>query len=178
MIFDEPVRGRIPPAWFWALPGIDRVKAIYLGLLPLPPVAHLLGVRAAHVGPGSGTWTMPAASMFEAETGTLDTAPLQETALLDVAITTLPPGVDATSLTVSVTYLRPIRAEPGNLLAGARVINASRFFVFSELEIEDPKGRRIAHASSHLELQLRGEDEPVAEIGGMNKIASSAAAAA
>jgi len=153
MIFDEPVRGRIPPAWFWALPGIDRVRAIYQGLLPLPPVAHLLGVRAAHVGPGSGTWTMPAASIFEAETGTLDTAPLQETALLDVAITTLPPGVDATSLTVSVSYLRPIRAEPGNLLARARVINASRFFVFSEVEIEDPKGRRIAHASSHLELR-------------------------
>ena len=117
MIFDEPVRGRIPPAWFWALPGIDRVKAIYQGLLPLPPVAHLLGVRAAHVGPGSGTWSMPAAGMFEAETGTLDTAPLQETALLDVAITILPPGMDARSLTVSVNYLRPIRSEPGNLLA-------------------------------------------------------------
>ena len=92
MIFDEPGRGRIPQPWFWALPGIDRVRAIYQGLLPLPPVSHLLGVRAAHFGPGSGTWTMPAAGIFEAETGTLDTAPLQETALLDVATTTLPPG--------------------------------------------------------------------------------------
>jgi acyl-coenzyme A thioesterase PaaI-like protein len=96
---------------------------------------------------------MPAAGMFETEAGTLDTAPLQETALLDVATTTLPPGWDAMPLTVAVSYLRPMRPQPGNLLARARVINASRFFVFSEVEIDDPQGRRIAHASSHLELR-------------------------
>src|SRR6185369_16114910 len=141
MIFDEPVRGRIPPPWFWALPGIERIRAIYQGLLPLPPIAHLLGVRAAHVGPGSGTWTMPAGGMFETEAGTLDTAPLQETALLEVAMTTLPHGMDANPVTLAVSYFRPMRPEPGNLLARARVINASRFFVFSEVEIEDPQGR-------------------------------------
>ena len=140
MIFDEPVRGRIPPAWFWALQGIDRVRAIYQGLLPLPPVAHLLDVRAAHVSPGSGTWTMPAAGVFEAETGTLDTAPLQETALLDVAITTLPPGVDATSLTVSVSYLLPMRPEPGNLLARARVIKQAASLCLAKLKSRIPKG--------------------------------------
>jgi uncharacterized protein (TIGR00369 family) len=153
MVFDEPVRGRIPPPWFWALPGIERIRAIYQGLLPLPPVAHLLGVRAAHVGPGSGTWTMPAGGMFETEAGTLDTAPLQETALSEVAMTTLPQGMDANPVTLAVSYFRPMRPEPGNLLARARVINASRFFVFSEVEIEDPQGRLIAHASSHLELR-------------------------
>jgi class 3 adenylate cyclase len=153
MIFNEPVRGRIPPPWFWALPGIERIRAIYNGSLPLPPVAHLLGVRAAHVGPGSGTWTMPAGGMFETEAGTLDTAPLQETALLEVAMTTLPQGMDANPVTLAVSYFRPMRPAPGNLLARARVINASRFFVFSEVEIEDPQGRLIAHASSHLELR-------------------------
>ncbi len=25
MIFDEPLRGGVPPAWFWALPGIERI---------------------------------------------------------------------------------------------------------------------------------------------------------
>jgi class 3 adenylate cyclase len=167
MIFDEPVRGRIPPPWFWALPGIERIRAIYQGLLPLPPIAHLLGVRAAHVGPGSGTWTMPAGGMFETEAGTLDTAPLQETALLEVAMTTLPHGMDANPVTLAVSYFRPMRPEPGNLLARARVINASRFFVFSEVEIEDPQGRLIAHASSHLELrQIEPPPPPApAEIG-------------
>ena len=153
MIFDEPVRGRIPAPWFWALSGIDRMRAIYQGLLPRPPISHLLGVRAAHVGPGSGTWTMPASGLFETETGTLDTAPLQETALLEVATTTLPPAMDVSPLTLAVSYFRPMRPEPGNLLARAKVINASRFFVFSEVEIEVPQGRLIAHDSSHLELR-------------------------
>jgi hypothetical protein len=76
--------------------------------------------------------------MFETETGVLDTAPLQETALLEVATTTLPPAMDVSPLTLAVSYFRPMRPEPGNLLARARVINASRFFVFSEVEIEDP----------------------------------------
>jgi len=159
MIFDEPVRGRVPPSWFWALSGIDRVRALYQGLLPLPPVAYLLGVRAAHIGPGSGTWTMPANRSFETEAGTLDPAPLQETALFEVAMTTLPPGVDALPMTVTVNYFRPPRPETGNLLARARVVNASRLFVFAEVEIEDPQGRRIAHGSSHLRLR-RVEPRP------------------
>jgi hypothetical protein len=89
MIFDEPVRGRVPPSWFWALPGIERLRALDQGLLALPPIAHLLGVRAAHIGRGSGTWTMPASQSFETEAGTLDSAPLQEAALVEVAMTTL-----------------------------------------------------------------------------------------
>jgi uncharacterized protein (TIGR00369 family) len=153
MIFDEPVRGRVPPSWFWALSGIERVRALYQGLLPLPPVAHLLGVRAAHIGPGSGTWTMPACQSFETETGGLETAPLQETPLIEVAMTTLPQGMNAVPITVTVNYFRPPRPQPGNLLARARVVNSSRFFVFSEVEIKDPQGRRIAHGSSHLRLQ-------------------------
>ena len=153
MIFDEPVRGRVPPSWFWALPGIQRVIALYRGLLPPPPIAHLLGVRAAHIGPGSGTWTMPANRTFETELGTLDSAPLQETALSEVAMTTLPEGVDALPITITANYFRPPRPQPGNLLARARVVNASRLFVFSEVEIEDPQGRLIAHGSSHLQLR-------------------------
>ena len=27
MIVDETVRGHVPPLWFWALPGIDRIRA-------------------------------------------------------------------------------------------------------------------------------------------------------
>lgn len=153
MIFDEPVRGRVPPSWFWALPGIERLRALNQGLLPVPPIAHLLGVRAAHIGPGSGTWTMLAGQSFETEAGTIDTAPLQETALVEVAMTTLPPGMDVLPMTITVNYFRPPRPQPGNLLARARVVNASRFFIFSEVEIEDPQGRRIAQGSSHLRLR-------------------------
>jgi class 3 adenylate cyclase len=162
MIFDEPVRGRVPPPWFWALSGMERLRSVQQGLLPLPPTGHLLGVRAAHIGPGSGTWTMPASMAFETEAGTLDTAPLQETALTEVAMTTLPPEMDANPITITVNYFRPTRPQAGNLLARARVVNASRFFIFAEVEIEDPLGRRIAHASSHLRIRRVEPGPPAA----------------
>src|SRR5262249_33773821 len=35
----------------------------------------------------------------------------------------------------------------------ARVVNASRLFVFVEVEIEDPNGRQISHGSAHCEVR-------------------------
>ena len=96
---------------------------------------------------------MPINQSSETEAGTLDSAPLQETALSEVAMTTLPAGMDAIPMTVTVNYFRPPRPQTGNLLARARVVNSSRFFVFTEVEIEDPHGRRIARGSSHLRLR-------------------------
>jgi hypothetical protein len=52
VIVDEAVRGHVPPPWFWALPGIDRIRAFEQSQLPAPPIARLLGIRAGHVGAG------------------------------------------------------------------------------------------------------------------------------
>jgi hypothetical protein len=54
VIVDEAVRGHVPPPWFWALPGIDRIRAFEQSQLSSPPIVRLLGIRAGHVGPGSG----------------------------------------------------------------------------------------------------------------------------
>lgn len=45
MTLDEPVRGSVPPPWFWALSGIERMRAAGQGLLPLPPFLRLLGMQ-------------------------------------------------------------------------------------------------------------------------------------
>jgi class 3 adenylate cyclase len=96
---------------------------------------------------------MLSSQSLENEAGTVETVALQETALTEVAMTTLPPGVDALPMTITVNHFRPARPQAGNFLARARVVNASRFFVFSEVEIEDAQGRRIAQGSSHLRLR-------------------------
>ena len=96
---------------------------------------------------------MPANQSFETEAGSLDPSPLLETALTEVALTTLPQGMDVLPVTIAANYFRPPRPQLGNLLARARVVNASRLFIFSEVEIEDPLGRLLAHGASHLRLQ-------------------------
>lgn len=147
MIDGEPVRGSIPPSWFWALPGIDRVRAFSQGLLLASPLARLQGIRAAHIGPGSGTWTMPASAWLQGPTGFLEISAFIETAVAGVTLTAAPPGIDIVPRTLAINYFRPNRPQAGNLLARGRVVNTSRFSAFTELEVEDPEGRRIAHAA-------------------------------
>jgi uncharacterized protein (TIGR00369 family) len=173
VIFDEPIRGSVPPPWFTALPGIERIRAFNNGQLPLPPMCRLFGIRPAHVGPGSGTWTMPASGSLVSEAGTLEISTLIESALTGTSITTLPPGTDIEPVSLAIDYFRPTRPESGSLLARARVVNASRLYSFSEVEIEDPAGRQIAHATSHAAVrrvqppppappvELRPVEEPI-----------------
>jgi class 3 adenylate cyclase/acyl-coenzyme A thioesterase PaaI-like protein len=152
VIPDEPVRGSVPPPWFWALSGIERMRAVAHGLLPLPPLLRLQGIRPAHVGPGSGTYTMPASAWLQGP-AVFAVEALVEAAVTGIAMTTLPPGVDVEPVTLVMDYFRPPRAQPGNLLARARVVNASRFFTFTEVEIEDPQGRLIAHGGGHARIR-------------------------
>jgi uncharacterized protein (TIGR00369 family) len=159
VIVDEAVRGHVPPPWFWALPGIDRIRAFDLSQLPSPPLGRLLGIRAGHVGPGSGTWVMPATGWSSIASGELEVSMLAEAAVTGVAMTTLTPGLDVDPVSLAVNYFRPIRPQAGNLLARARVVNASRLFVFVEVEIEDPHGRQVAHGTSHCEVR-RVEPSP------------------
>ena len=78
---------------------------------------------------------------------------LAETAVTGVAMTTLTPGLDVEPVSLALNYFRPTRPQAGNLLARARVVNASRLFVFVEIEIEDPHGRKVAHGTSHCEVR-------------------------
>jgi uncharacterized protein (TIGR00369 family) len=153
VIVDEAVRGHVPPPWFWALPGIDRIRAFDLSQLPSPPIARLLGIRAGHVGPGSGTWVMPATGWSSIASGELEVSMLAEAAVTGVAMTTLTPGLDVDPVSLALNYFRPTRPQAGNLLARARVVNASRLFVFVEVEIEDPHGRQVAHGTSQCEVR-------------------------
>ena len=117
MIVDEAVRGHVPPAWFWALPGIDRIRTFDLSQLPSPPIARLLGIRAGHVGPGSGTWVMPATGWSSIATGELEVSMLAETAATGVAMTTLAPGLS----TVCARRWPDRRALPNDTLTPSQL---------------------------------------------------------
>jgi class 3 adenylate cyclase len=116
---------------------------------------------------------MPASGWLQGALGALEVTPLVEAALTGVAMTTLPPASDLEPVTLALNYFRPVPGQSGNLLARARVVNASRFFIFAEAEIEDPQGRQIVHGASHSRIrrmepppppapaELRAIDEPL-----------------
>src|SRR5262245_1436437 len=115
----------------------------------MTPLARLQGLRAAHVGPGSGTWTMPASAALQlpGAISVIEISAFIETALTGVTMTAMPPGVTAEPRTLAINYFRPNRPQSGSLLARGRVVNMSTLFAFTEVEIEDPEGRHIAHAA-------------------------------
>jgi acyl-coenzyme A thioesterase PaaI-like protein len=69
---------------------------------------------------------MPATGWSSIATGELEVSMLAETAVTGVATTTLTPGLDVEPVSLALNYLRPTRPQAGNLLARARVVNASR----------------------------------------------------
>ena len=141
-VTEEPVRGSVPPPWFFGLPGIERVSALAKGLIPRNPLGHLFGLNLGNVGAGTATVRMPASANFLGPPF-MEVSPVLYVALWNAATTTIPAGFDVVPVTVSQQYFRPPRPQPGNLLARARTLNASSVFVCAMVEIEDP-GRRPA----------------------------------
>jgi uncharacterized protein (TIGR00369 family) len=144
-VLDEPVRGQTPPPWFHGLSGVDRMRAWSTGLLPPPPTTRLTGSRTTHVGPGSAVCVMPASQMLVSPYGQIEIWPLLADALHGALLTAVGAGQVARVLAMSVTHFRPARAGTGNLVARARVLNASSLFAYAEALIEDNEGRQIAH---------------------------------
>jgi len=175
VIPDEPVRGRIPPPWFRALSGIERVRAFARGLLPWPPLSRLLGMRTTHVAAGTVTIAMPAAETSLAGNGQLQIIPLLVSALESASGTALPAGMDIVPLRFTIDPFRPAWSRPGNLLARARVVNSGNLYVFAEVQVDDPDGRHIAQGSLNSVIQrvepappppperMRAVEEPVYE---------------
>ena len=161
-IIDEPVRGSIPPPWWWSLSGLERMQIFSRGLIPLPPLCRLVGLRAGHVGPGAGTWTMPATPWLQGLAGDIDSILLAQAALQGVAMTVVGPAQSVEPASLDLNYFRPCRPTTGNVSARARVINVSRFYTFTEVQLEDPRGRQILHAVSQARIVPISPDPPPA----------------
>ena len=171
LVIDEPVRGSVPPPWFWALPGIERIEALARGYIELPPLSRLMGVRPAHVGLGSGTWIMPASECTEGIHGTSVLSMLIDDALTGVATTTLRRGQYVEAETIHIDSFRPAHIQTGNFIARARVTNMNPFFLFTECQIEDPQGREVASARCHAEI-IEMERPPPAPPTGLSQVES------
>jgi class 3 adenylate cyclase len=153
VIPNEPVRGRTPPPWFRALSGIERVRAVSRGALPLSPMARLLGMRTTHVAAGTATVAMPASDACIAGNGQLEIIPPMMAALEAASGTALPAEMDAAPLRFTAKPFRPAWPRRGNVLARARVVNSSNLYVYAEVQVEDSDGRHLAQGSLHSEIQ-------------------------
>jgi uncharacterized protein (TIGR00369 family) len=131
--------------------GLDAVRAIASGDLPLPPIAQLIGFELIGAEPG---WV--AASVDPGEyhyNGTGCAQGTLVTALLDFAMdlavqSTLPAGQLATRLEMTVNFVRPITVATGRVIGEAGVLHRDDTVAMVQGRVEDCRRRLLAHATA------------------------------
>jgi uncharacterized protein (TIGR00369 family) len=129
--------------------------------LPSTPFARLVGFGIGHVGAGSLTGRMKASDHL-AFPPALNLSPLGGLALYACGAAAIEAGFDLEPVTTSLQYFRPPRAQPGNFLGRARVLNASSVFVSCSAELEDPVGRLVGYATSQWAVRTVDPPPPAA----------------
>jgi len=112
-------------------------------------VGGLLDMRLDHVEPGRVTFTLRTRPTFANPMGTLHggiTATLLDSAMACAVMSQLPPGVDSTTVDLSVTYLRPVSADGRALRAEGEVVHVGRTIATARGEVRDDRDRVIATA--------------------------------
>jgi uncharacterized protein (TIGR00369 family) len=135
------------------MPGIDYLRAMMRGLLPGPPIADLMHVKAREVEDGCVVFDCkPDESMYNA--GGLIHGGVACTVLDLVTgcalMTTLPAGKGIVTVEIKVSYLKTLHSSSGPLTATGTVVKGGSRLGFTEGRITDVSGATAATASATL----------------------------
>jgi uncharacterized protein (TIGR00369 family) len=133
------------------LRGLEFLRAIRDGKLPLPPIAKLFGFVMKEIDPGRVVFEcVPDESAYNpigvVHGGLVCT--LADTVAACAVHTTLEAGIAYTSIDLNVSYLRPVTKDSGLLRATGIVTKPGRRVAFSRAEIAAEDGRLVATATS------------------------------
>lgn len=131
--------------------GLDLLRAMIAGELPVPPVMQLIGASRLEAEEGRVSVEMTAQEFHYNPLGSVHGGVLST--LLDTAAgcavhSTLPAGVGYTSLDLSVKFLRPVTTDSGLLRCEGTVLSRGRRTALAEARLTDGRGRLAAHATS------------------------------
>jgi uncharacterized protein (TIGR00369 family) len=151
----RPVVGEaLPEDVFQRMTGAEILRAQIAGKLPMPPCAHLFGVRYTEASDhGTGTAVMPATTWTCSHKGTMSGGVLALLANFASGIATqvtLPPGTPLTPIHLDVTFLRPVQPDGRDLVARARVVHRGRTLCAATVEILNADGKQVAVAAATL----------------------------
>jgi uncharacterized protein (TIGR00369 family) len=136
-----------------AMAGIDYMRAMVDGILPMPPIAGLMEFDMAAADPGLVVFTCkPDESVFNpigAIHGGLVCTLLDSVAGCALH-STLPQGKGYTSIEIKVNYLKAVRLSSGLLTATGTVVKSGSRVGFTEGVVTDADGAVLATATSTL----------------------------
>jgi uncharacterized protein (TIGR00369 family) len=146
-----PEYGLVPHDTIKTMAGVDFLRAIMRGELPLPPICKVLGFEPVEMDVGRAVFEGTPRGDFYNPLGTVHggyAATLLDSAMGCAVHSTLKPGIGYTTLEFKINFVRPLSDATGTVRAEARLIHAGTTIGTAEGRLLDGRGRLFAHATT------------------------------
>ncbi|WP_315759713.1 MULTISPECIES: PaaI family thioesterase [unclassified Bradyrhizobium] len=143
--------GTVSSDWQMEMTGLEFVRGLASGTLPLNSIAQTLGYDVTEAESGRVLVTaIPTAALLN-PAGTVHggfTATLLDSCMGLAIQSTLEKGFGSTTLEFKISLVRPITPETGLIRAEGTVLNCGRRIGTAEGRVIDNKGRLLAHGTT------------------------------
>ena len=143
--------GTVSPERRMAMSGLEFVKGLASGELPLNTIAQTLGYDVVEAESGRVAITLDPTGAHLNPSGTVHgglTATLLDSCMGLAIQSTLERGVGSTTLEFKISFVRRITPETGPIRAEGTVINRGRRVGTAEGRVTDTKGQLLAHGTT------------------------------
>ncbi|HVZ51553.1 MAG TPA: PaaI family thioesterase [Pseudolabrys sp.] len=143
-----------------AMSGLEFVKGLATGLLPLNTIAQTLGYDVVEAERGRVAITLIPTGAHLNPWGTVHgglTATLLDSCMGLAVQSMLEKGISSTTLEFKISLVRAITLDTGQIRAEGKVLNCGRRVGTAEGHVTDAKGRLLAHGTTTC-LILASED--------------------
>jgi len=151
------------------LSGLEYLRRLRAGELPMPPITALVGFRFGALEEGRVSFEFEPAEHHYNPIGTVHGG--IPTTLLDSAMgcalhSTLPRGVGYATVELNVHFVRPIRGDTGPMVCEGRVVHGGRRHATAEARLTDAGGKLYAHATCSCVVSERDDRARAEPAGG------------
>ena len=134
-----------------AMTGLEFVQGLANGTLPLNTIAQTLGYDIIEAEDGRVVITAEPRDTHLNPAGTVHgglAATLLDSCMGLAVRSTLPKGINSTTLEFTISFVRPITTQTGEIRAEGWVINCGRRVGIAEGRITDRQGRVLVHGTT------------------------------
>ena len=134
-----------------AMSGIEYLKAMQSGEVPLPPFVAFIGMEAIEVSEGRVVFSAEPAEYHYNPLGTVHggvIATLLDSAMSCAVQSVLPAGTGYTTLEINVNYLRPITSAAGTMTCEGTIIHMGGRLATAQARLTDAAGKLYAHSTA------------------------------
>jgi uncharacterized protein (TIGR00369 family) len=143
--------GTVSPERRMAMSGLEFVRGLASGELPLNTIAQTLGYDVVEAESGRVAITLDPTGVHLNPSGTVHgglTATLLDSCMGLAIQTMLEKGVGSTTLEFKISLIRAITLETGRIRAEGKVLNCGRRIGTAEGRVTDTKGQLLAHGTT------------------------------